>query len=119
MLERMSKEDLKQFINDYLGNLIFTSEMLVAGNQENLVYLVFLPLALGAFEDLSKDEVAKIGLIYEYISKAGPRAINGYPTFMSMNLMRQEDWEIARREIIKEQKRRQKQEFDLDDKASE
>jgi hypothetical protein len=39
-----------------------------------------------------------IGIVYEYLSEAGPMAINGKPTFLSMKLMNKEDskklWEF-------------------------
>ena len=35
--------------------------------------------------------LSSIGLIYEYIDKAGPRSINGLPNFFSMRLLNKED----------------------------
>lgn len=48
-----------------------------------------------------------IGLIYEYLDKAGPRSINGYPIFFSMRIMHRDDWARAARAIEREQKRMQ------------
>ena len=36
-----------------------------------------------------------LGVVYEHMSEAGPRAINGYPMFMSLRLMHREDWKLA------------------------
>lgn len=36
-----------------------------------------------------------LGVVYEDMSAAGPRAINGYPMFMSLRLMHREDWKLA------------------------
>ena len=36
-----------------------------------------------------------LGVVYEHMSAAGPRAINGYPMFMSLRLMHREDWKLA------------------------
>jgi len=32
-------------------------------------------------------------MLYEYMDKAGPRAINGYPCFFSMRILWKENWE--------------------------
>ena len=45
--------------------------------------MVFMPVILGAFADMSKEDIDNIGLIYEYMDKAGPRSINGMPIFMT------------------------------------
>lgn len=49
---------------------------------------------------MRKDEP---GMIYEYFSEAGPRSVNGYPTFVSLHMVSQEDaikvWE--KYELIK------------------
>lgn len=34
---------------------------------------------------------AKIAQVYEYIDKAGPRSINGMPSFMSMQMLDEDD----------------------------
>lgn len=36
-----------------------------------------------------------LGVIYEHMSAAGPRGINGYPMFMSLRLMHRDDWKLA------------------------
>jgi hypothetical protein len=47
-----------------------------------------------------------LGVIWEWMDKAGPRAINGYPIFFSCRIMHAEDWNRAKRAIIREQERR-------------
>lgn len=42
-------------------------------------------------EDLRLEFFNSIGLIYEYYDKAMPRGINGYPIFMSFNLLSKGD----------------------------
>lgn len=48
-----------------------------------------------------------LGLFWEWMSAAGPRSVNGYPIFFSCRIMHTEDWERARRAIIREQERRE------------
>jgi len=43
-----------------------------------------------------------LGCIWEDIGEAGPRAINGYPMFMSMSMMNKDDFERARKAIERE-----------------
>jgi hypothetical protein len=46
-----------------------------------------MPIALGAFAEESKEDLEQIGMIYEYMSEAGPRSINSYPMFMSFAML--------------------------------
>lgn len=52
---------------------------------------VFMLLWLGAFEGWSKEEIMRIGLICEDLSKAGPLYVNGYPSFLSFQILNIED----------------------------
>ena len=47
-----------------------------------------------------------LGVVYERLSQAGPRAINGYPMFMSLRLLHREDWKLAYDAYRKEVERR-------------
>jgi hypothetical protein len=51
--------------------------------------IVFMPL-LFMMEDQT-DKLGDVGMVYEYIEKAGSRGINGYPCFMSMRTITQEE----------------------------
>jgi hypothetical protein len=51
--------------------------------------------------------ISNIGVIYEWMEKAGPRSVNGYPTFFSCRLLHKEDWERAKVAIVREQERRE------------
>lgn len=87
----MSKTDteLKQLAADIYDNKVFTDRHIRGGGND--LQMIFLPIALGAFSDMKKKEREKVSLIYEYISKAGPRSINGYPIFMSVNYLTKEE----------------------------
>lgn len=84
-LNRMKKEDLKKLACDMNKGLIFTDRDIL---QPNLLTAVFAPLM---FIDADKKWFDTVGLIYEYYDKAGPRAINGLPMFMSMKIVPKED----------------------------
>lgn len=49
----------------------------------------------------------QLGVIWEWMSQAGPRSINGYPTFSSHRLLHRDDWERARKALAREQERRE------------
>lgn len=84
-LKRMKKEDLKQLACDMNKGLVFTDRQI---QQPHMVTSVFMPLI---FIEADKKWFDQIGLVYEYFDKAGPRAINGMPTFMSMRVVPKED----------------------------
>ena len=54
---------------------------------------VVIQLKLDATEEKAKKDFMEqdIGLIYEYIEKAGPRSINGHPSFFSCQTLNKED----------------------------
>jgi hypothetical protein len=107
-------EDLKKIAKDLYNNLIFTDRQC----KENNLLMVFMPLMFMApsapnlSEDISKNRDSKIytlleadiekkyymeyikdiGMIYEYISEAGPRSINGNPIFTSFKLLSKTDF---------------------------
>jgi len=68
---------------------------------------IFMLIPLGAFAEYEKEELEQIGIIYEYISEAGPWAVNGYPSFFSLRVMHKEDWERSKTAIKKELERRE------------
>jgi hypothetical protein len=48
-----------------------------------------------------------LGILWEWMHKAGPRSVNGYPIFFSLRIMHREDWNRALKAIIREEKRRE------------
>ena len=52
-----------------------------------------------------------LGVIYEEISKAGPRSINGQPIFWSLRVINRSDWKRAHAAITRELSRRENMEI--------
>lgn len=102
VLQRKTPEELSKLITDIVDNKVLTSGQV----PQNLLSIVFMPIALGVFADLSLDEISQVGLIYEYYDKAGPRSVNGFPTFMAAKMLHVEDWKIAFPKVLEEQERR-------------
>lgn len=87
---------------------------LVARSEPDIeLQLVFLPLAFGALGTLEESELANIGGCWANYGDALPRAINGYPVFMSMGVMHTLDWERAWRVIDRESARRETLDLDI------
>jgi len=82
--------DLRKIAVDLYNNHIFTIQQI---EQESLIPMVFMPIALGGLQNIPKEDLERIGSIFEYYSEAGPRGINGYPIFFSCKLISKEQWD--------------------------
>ena len=92
-LYRMTDEELTTFVRAWVDGLIFSTAHMPEHELKNNLGCVFMPLII----PLELGEDAKdVGLIWEYLSKAGSRSINGMPMFVSCNIMHKDDWAIAR-----------------------
>lgn len=90
---RMTEDELRRFVDDLVSDRIFTSA--VVGKDVQMLKSIFLPLALGAFSGYRKTELEQIGCIYEYLESRQHWCVNGYPTFLSCQIMHKDDWSIA------------------------
>ncbi len=104
-IPRMADDQLKEFVLGLCDGQIFTSEH-VPEKQNFLLGNIFLPLGLGAFVDWKDEEIAKLGIAWEWIREAGPRGVNGFPNFFSVRLMHIDDWKRAHKAYETEMKRR-------------
>ena len=98
----MSREDLSKFVMDLVDGKLFTLHH-IPEDQRDMAHMVFVPVALGALAGVRMED---FGTAWEYIDKAGPRAVNGYPMFMSLHLMNFEDWELAHKAYAREMAKR-------------
>lgn len=99
----LPQDALRKFVADFLAGHIFTSAQV---RDTSVLQMVFMVIALGGL-DPEKTDLESIGVIYEYMDKAGPRSINGYPVFFSCKLLSRDDWIRAHKAIVREQKRMQ------------
>ncbi len=104
-LPRVSDDKLREFVDDFVSNRIFTSAHL-RDTEADLLPMIFMPLALGCFSKVQPDSLKQIGILYEYYEKAGPRSLNGKPIFMSFSMLHVDDWERAKAAIDRETERR-------------
>jgi len=86
--DKKSEKDLKQIAMDLYENKIFSDRHLMQANQTHMIGSVFMPIMLGAFKDLTEEELKeRVGMVYEYYDQAGPRGINGFPCFFSLRVL--------------------------------
>jgi hypothetical protein len=84
-LPSLPEEDIKQIASDLFHSKIFTSEHLKT--EMHLINQIFSILLF-----LEKNKIPKnLGMIWEYLSKAGPMSVNGYPMFLSCHFLNMED----------------------------
>lgn len=80
----MTDKEVKQLAEDMYKGLVFTDRHIQT--QEDLP-AVFMPLALMGKELIDELQKNPPGMIYEYMDKAGPMAINGMPMFTSFKMV--------------------------------
>jgi len=85
-MELRSDDELRQLAVDLFDQKVFCDRFIMNCTGTDLM-MVFLPLALGAFEGMSEAEVEDINFFYEYYSEALPSSINGRPIFSSVNFL--------------------------------
>lgn len=96
----MTTEQLKQLALDIIEDRVFGSWNLpppTSDDDVGALAMTFLPLALGAAAPEGTVHV------YEYLSEAGPRVINGLPCFFSYAPISREDWAKLIQLILAEQ----------------
>jgi len=112
-IPRMTDDKLREFVDDYVSGRIFTLDRI--RDPEREMGMVFCGLMFGPFERYNPDSLGDIGNVYEYMSQAGPRSINGYPFFTSFRLIHKKDWKRALKMIPGEIERRKAVELPPDD----
>jgi len=91
-------EELSQIARDIVKRQVFTDRHVRSMDDLSLVFMV---IPLGAFKDCAKEYVEDVGMIFEYMDKAGPRSINGYPMFLSMQILSKHDAKIVWEKVTK------------------
>lgn len=92
MLTDERKQELVDLAKEVHAGHVFTDRH-IQGGDPHILSMVFMPLALMKQEQINElvEKIGDKGLIYENIDKAGPRGINGYPSFFSMQYLDSEE----------------------------
>jgi hypothetical protein len=89
-------EEKRRLAAALIGNSVFTS-LHVPEHDGRMLGSIFMPLMFGAFAGVPEAELERVNpVLYEYLDKAGPRSVNGYPIFFSMHVIAWDEW----REVI-------------------
>ena len=86
----MTPEEIKKLATDTFKEKVFYSTM-IREIDEHLLGSIFMPVIFmdkNQIDTLQKDRVSAF---YEYMDKALPRCINGYPMFPSMRTITVDD----------------------------
>lgn len=78
-------EELKEIAKDLWAGRIFSDRHIT--DAPEMLKCVFLSLAFASRKDVEKMKKREVSFIYEYMDRAGPRAINGMPTFFSCRML--------------------------------
>jgi len=89
----MTEEEVNRLALDIYRGSIFTDRHLPPSVRKDILHLVFMPLIFTTPETITtwEAENGPLGMIYERMEQAGPTGINGYPIFMSSNLVNKVD----------------------------
>ena len=104
-IPRMNSQELKDFILGYCDRQIYTCWD-CAEEEIGQVFMILMFLE-------NKDDLLEAGCIWEHMKEAGPMSCNGKPMFLSCHLMHKKDWDVCRKAIVKELKRRENLQLDI------
>lgn len=90
-----TRNELKQLAKDIHAGSVFTDRNVRPGDQERMLSMIFMPLIFLDEETIEKWKEDPPGMFYEYIEKAMPTGVNGYPMFMSMSYLTKKEAEIV------------------------
>lgn len=93
-MKNLPEAELKDLARDIHRGLVFTDRH-IKSEDEGFLGMVFTIIGLMDKKQMDRMQKDSPGMVYEYLSKAGSRSMNGYPIFMSMNMLSMEDTEKA------------------------
>ena len=103
-------KELKDLAVDLYEGRIFTDRFHLNNPRE--IGIVFMPIGLGGFGKKTKEEIADIAMVYEYLDQAGPTSINGHPIFGSCWFLNRKEFDVLWKYY--EKYRDMKKEFESD-----
>jgi len=86
----MTPEEIKQLATDTFKEKVFFSTM-IRDIDNYLLSSIFMPIIYMDNLQIKQLEKDRVSAFYEYMDKALPRAINGYPMFPSMRTITVDD----------------------------
>jgi len=113
-IPKKTELELKQIALDINKGLIYTDRHIPKSELEHgALGSVFIPLLF--IDQDTRDTLKDVGMIYEYLSEAGPRSCNGMPGFFSFHFLDKEDT-LKVLTLVKELADKDKEFLESDDK---
>lgn len=89
-IRSLSDQEMRKIALGMVEGNIFTSLSFREGDM-SILPQVFMPVALGAFAEYTREELDEIGFLWEDMSEAWNRSINGFPIFWSFHVVNKQD----------------------------
>lgn len=86
----MTPEEIKELATDTFKEKVFYSTM-IREIDAHLLGSIFMPITFMDKNQVEQLEKDRVSAFYEYVDKALPRTINGYPMFPSMRTITVDD----------------------------
>lgn len=86
--------ELRELAQGIAEGRVFTDWHLHTDTEIDLLQIIFMPLALMSEDQFESFKAKEPYLLYEYMSAALPRGINGYPVFTSIQYLTKQETEI-------------------------
>ena len=99
----LHEELIQQIADGIASGGIFCSGQI---RDQSLTQSIFMPLLFMDAKTQARMLIHEASFLYEHFSKAGPRSINGYPIFFSMQILSKSDGDKVSKIVIDEQERR-------------
>lgn len=96
-------QELRQLAVDIVGGRVFTSNHIPESVPPETIMQIFIPFGIAIAQG---GEAARtlmegdIGMIYEYLSAAGSRGVNGYPSFLSFRMLTHAETEQVCQHVV-------------------
>lgn len=85
--KEMSQEEIIQFAKDLIANKYWMTDQMRPNEQESMLMMIFLPLAMMSPEQHKEFVKEKPAILFGKLKDAMPRSINGYPIFHTMGYL--------------------------------
>jgi hypothetical protein len=90
---KIKDEELKQLAKDCVNGKIFSTDH-IPKEDRSKVLSIFAPIGLMDDAQYTEFSRKKPEFIYEYLDKASPTSINGYPIFFSFRYLNKKEYDI-------------------------
>lgn len=89
-MKKLTDDEINALADDIYRDRVFTSDHLRQGDL-NMLPVIFMPLVFADKKMIEMMQKDAPGMIYEHLIEAGRLSVNGYPTFVSLHIVSQED----------------------------